>query len=750
MTRNTTSFREKGQAVFLAALMVLSVVAMSAAFAGSVAADDDPVTISDGDNFYEGEVVEFDQINEEALSDDGVVDVSEVDGDRGTELSIDEGVATLNTASQFLGPGTYEVSHDGETAEIDIRGQTIVATALDESVAPDGDADVSIESDRSGYDAEITSEDFDADDLAGMIEGADLGEDADGNDVAVVADLGNDETVNVDFDEVAAGEYNFTVSAADTVAEDDFSIEVLDEDDAHVSFSGTGVAEGILGDQNTVTLELDNTDRAILSIDWTPEGEDDPITVLKGELTGADDDEDVEIDIDTTKLGTGDDDDIATTENGNFEVTEGADWDAATQLEVYNEWTNSFDMNLYHEDEDDRHDRGVFRFSNGAIEDVTTYVVNDDDVDTLDEYGAEADGTVAAGDYVAVEIKGNGFFAVDNPFNLTVVQNNAGFNAEPESLDVDEFDEWSEDDERAVIFFETGEETGAEEGFGFDVDLNMVADASEEAFDEANPYAAEAQSFEDMFTVEERTLAFDEELFEVAADEGQEITGTSNAAPGAIIELEAEAGEPHPFYIPADTEVEADGTWTAAMDFSGQIEDVEFDLSAAEVDGPSAQAEGLIGEVGDDPFLGISANAPAEVETGDDATLDVTITNTGAGTAEGTVTVTVAGEEVVSEDVELESGDSTDFSHDFDTAAEGDIEWEVETDDDSDSGVLTVADEEEQPPSDDGQDDEGDDHAPEDDDDDDDDDDDGTPGFGVAVALVALLSAAMLALRRMD
>ncbi|WP_216094830.1 surface glycoprotein, partial [Natrialba sp. SSL1] len=34
---NETNFREKGRAVFLAALMVLSVVAMSASFAGGVA-----------------------------------------------------------------------------------------------------------------------------------------------------------------------------------------------------------------------------------------------------------------------------------------------------------------------------------------------------------------------------------------------------------------------------------------------------------------------------------------------------------------------------------------------------------------------------------------------------------------------------------------------------------------------------------------------------------------------------------------
>jgi len=47
MTQNETSYREKGRAVVLAALMVLSVVAMSAAFAGGAAA-------SHNDDAWEG------------------------------------------------------------------------------------------------------------------------------------------------------------------------------------------------------------------------------------------------------------------------------------------------------------------------------------------------------------------------------------------------------------------------------------------------------------------------------------------------------------------------------------------------------------------------------------------------------------------------------------------------------------------------------------------------------------------------
>src|SRR6056297_3570226 len=57
---NETSYREKGRAVFLTAMMVLSVVAMSAAFVGGAAAAEnnryeDGIVVEDGDTIYQGE-----------------------------------------------------------------------------------------------------------------------------------------------------------------------------------------------------------------------------------------------------------------------------------------------------------------------------------------------------------------------------------------------------------------------------------------------------------------------------------------------------------------------------------------------------------------------------------------------------------------------------------------------------------------------------------------------------------------------
>ncbi|MGQ3412451.1 surface glycoprotein, partial [Natrinema sp. LN54] len=59
MTSEPT-YREKGRAVVLAALMVLSVVAMSAAFAGSAAAVQNADTYTDGETYHQTNELESD------------------------------------------------------------------------------------------------------------------------------------------------------------------------------------------------------------------------------------------------------------------------------------------------------------------------------------------------------------------------------------------------------------------------------------------------------------------------------------------------------------------------------------------------------------------------------------------------------------------------------------------------------------------------------------------------------------------
>ncbi|WIV68863.1 CARDB domain-containing protein [Natrialbaceae archaeon AArc-T1-2] len=147
-------------------------------------------------------------------------------------------------------------------------------------------------------------------------------------------------------------------------------------------------------------------------------------------------------------------------------------------------------------------------------------------------------------------------------------------------------------------------------------------------------------------------------------------------------------------------------------------------------------------------------DAPAEVEVDEDAQLDVTISN--IGTASGTTDyeVVIDGQTVDQDEIELEVDETVTRHYDFDTTEAGDIDWSVTVDADDASGTLTVVEDDPDPPVDDDVDDVDDDVDDVDDDvddvDDEVDDDDIIPGFGVVLALIAVLAGAAIAIRRAD
>ncbi|WP_247729352.1 BGTF surface domain-containing protein [Halovivax limisalsi] len=783
MTRNTTSTREKGRAVFLAALMVLSVFAMGAAFAGSAVADhsDNEKDISDGDFAYQGETIVISGITSVTDSDtvdlySGVPGGDDVSWEREVDVDTQNDTVTLDTSD--LGQGDWFIEEDnGNTTAFEIRVQNLDGTMFSaDQVTQSGSVDLEVDSNRGGFLAEISSGSFTQDQLTSMLN--DYNQSAtSAHDDIVVVDARATYTLDFSQVDVSTGSYNFSVEAADTTASSELTLDVVSDDEAQVSFGNeNNVATGPVGDSNTILVDMQNTDEAYVELTWTPENSEEVITLLNGTVTANENADQVELDVNTVLLARGDANVVSAT-NGSFNADHLGTWDRETQLEVYNEWTKSFNMNLY-DANGDRQDRGTFRVTDSGIDEVNTYVVSSDDTDTLDELGVAADGTVAAGDYVAVEIVGSGIFGLleEDPanyeaFNISVVQTNPPFGEDPKDITPAVGDMTiSEDENRVVAFMPTGGNNDAQANEQYKATVKTVAsaDAEDEGMD-PNPYIDSTDTFESSFTVEEPTLSFDQDSYSVTADSGQEITGTSNVAPGASIFVQAETpdGSDNPFYIPTYTEVGEDGTWTATMDFSGQVQDTEFSLSAELEDNGdvSDTADGVVGEPSPEPYLSVTnVDVPEEVMVDEDASIEATITNTAdSGPAEGTVTLTIGGEEVASEEVSLEAGGTTTLSGDFDTSAEGDIEWAVETPNESESGTLTVSAGDDGGSEDGGSEDGGSEDGGSEDggsedggsedggsEDGGDGGDDGTPGFGVAVALVALLGAAMLALRRQD
>ncbi|WP_245550096.1 BGTF surface domain-containing protein [Halopiger xanaduensis] len=272
---------------------------------------------------------------------------------------------------------------------------------------------------------------------------------------------------------------------------------------------------------------------------------------------------------------------------------------------------------------------------------------------------------------------------------------------------------------------------------------------------EDNPFVSdedEEVEIENEFTIEEGELSLDDANEEVPNSEDAEITGTTNAAPGSEVDTSVRASGT--FTESEDVEVASDGTFTATYDFSEYDTGTEFTIEAenTDVDGEDEQDAVLV-EAGQ-PDINIDTSAPGEVTVGDDASLDVTVSNDGGAAEEVEIGVDIADEPVASENVTLEPGDEWSESYDFDTSEAGDVSWGVTAGDESASGTLTVA---EETPDDSGSEDSGSEDSGSEDSgsedsgsDDDGESSDGTPGFGVAVAAIALLAAAMLALRRQD
>ncbi|WP_299235674.1 BGTF surface domain-containing protein [Natronomonas sp.] len=271
-------------------------------------------------------------------------------------------------------------------------------------------------------------------------------------------------------------------------------------------------------------------------------------------------------------------------------------------------------------------------------------------------------------------------------------------------------------------------------------------------------------------SVVDRQVEFDtlNQNVTVPPSEDAEISGTTTIAPGTEFDIRAQGTGDAAFLRTADdVTVNDDGTFSGTLDFSDIESGTEFDAEIRQQNfEDNGEAAGVVAELEGATFS-VSNLAPqeAEVEQGTAIDVSATITNEGDSSGNQSVALTLDGDELDSQQVELDAGEETEVAFEgVDTSelAEGSYEHGIATDDDSATGTLTITvpSEGDDGASDDGSADDGGDGSADDgemDDgaaDDGGDDgaaDDGTedqPGFGAVVALIALLGAALLAARR--
>ena len=178
---NKTNYRTKMRAVFLAAIMVISVVGMSVAFSGAAAAQTNTTTTFEPDFPYQGQDVTVINDTEDFTSgtyelrqvtafDEGDVDqstfVTEITDVEGDNLIVD--TDDLEAGDYFVRGGNLPRNPpEGQTFEV--RIQDLDADFDDSSVTdsgPDADTDLDIDSNRGTYSVNVSADgDLDEEEL---------------------------------------------------------------------------------------------------------------------------------------------------------------------------------------------------------------------------------------------------------------------------------------------------------------------------------------------------------------------------------------------------------------------------------------------------------------------------------------------------------------------------------------------------------------------------------------------------------
>lgn len=676
------TLREKGQAVFLAALMVLSVFAMSAAFAGAAAAQVGvTVTVTDDDdNPIADASVAIDGDNEQT-DDDGVAVFSDVANDGSAEITVTaDGYEEYedSPSDAEIASGQIDVTLDADNGD--------EGDEADEGDATDSSFDSSNYAEEAGDVVDFTIDMEHADEAVVVLE------DEDGNywaDLHVDAD-GEDE-VNVSFNSYNAGQDGADAFSTDT---EDAEVDVHNE---------RTITDGTHLNPGAYTFDLSvNED--------------------------------------------GDSIDVESVDDGDRADVEGLELAYTAELEL----------------------------SEGSIGDELETGVAPADADFDNVSGADdienvsSSDAVTEGDYLVTAVDASGVFGylADNDLGEEITFEMEQTN--PETYDApNQFNHTDvdvvEDPENNQMFFilDTSNED-IEAGAEYDVTFTATEDFA---------YVDEDTEATTSFSVEERSVEvtgdFDEDdRLQVELDENSTVTGESSAAPGSDTEIRLGLGTPDHPTLSQTAQVQDDGTIEADFNVSDREVDEELDVeiedqydgdvndsvSAVFVDAADDHDQDphtvtiTVTDADGEPVEDAEVEVDGQTETTDsngEATFelhhgeyDVSATHDGE-TASGTITVD--DETADTGSLTLGEEDTGEISDPDDGADDGV--------DDHDDGVDDSVDD-----SDDGVDDGADDYdAPEDDtaDDTDDaaDDTEDQPGFGIAVALIALLAAAGIALR---
>ncbi|TKX36472.1 PGF-CTERM sorting domain-containing protein [Halorubrum sp. CGM5_25_10-8B] len=256
MTNDNTT-RKKANAVFFAAVMVISMVAVGFAAAPAAASNHEGYSPA---NPYQGQDVTFtndtlDSANEYELrrvtdTSSGAVSDSEFE----TELSVNDSTNTITIDTGSLDAGDYFVDDVGGTDlpsqpdnedTFEVRVQSLSTEFVDDSVDNAGgtEVDLDLDSNRAGFNVTVTSDDFAYDDeeLAQIFENYNT-ETSDADEEFTLTGVSESE-IATNFSDIDAGDYQFEFNVTDTEASDAATITVNDVGDGELDIDPSSITE---------------------------------------------------------------------------------------------------------------------------------------------------------------------------------------------------------------------------------------------------------------------------------------------------------------------------------------------------------------------------------------------------------------------------------------------------------------------------------------------------------------------------
>ncbi|WP_008525717.1 BGTF surface domain-containing protein [Halorhabdus tiamatea] len=552
---------------------------------------------SDVDTIYQGEELTVDVSGTSVGSGDILQIRQGLIGEDGDTLAA---TATVdeNGMATFSGDDTAELAAEGvdryhffQSSGAEIDGSQFEVVKQDLTAESYGDVyydneapsdnGVTISSDNidlagGSFNVTIASDDLDQDELNEVFGGA---ASAHGDEKIMLTVDSAEKDFDVDFSGYDYGTYNFTVESLTSNAEDTFDIEYAEAGEVSASFADTVFSQE-RGDYAEFTVDLQNTESATVHItDGSGEYESE-LTVT--DSNDGEDADDGQVTVQMNTFLAGGHGDAYSPADGADSVT--VDSDSESSIGDYRLAAGSYDLTVTAGGEEQ--DVATLSLEERSTTGISSIVApSSADFGSADAItnGSELS-EVAFGDHLALEVEASGVFTYLNDdvnaqgMSITFSQENfEGQYGNAPTFDVSgsAFDLVEDaDNNRFFVTVDTDALDNVDAGDEYSVTFEINGTN--------NPYVAdgETESVSTTVTFLERTSSFGvvEAPYQVLATDDTEVRGTSNLAPGSEITVQAlKSGD----FLRQDTSVEVmeDGTWTATFDFADRQVGEEFDLS---------------------------------------------------------------------------------------------------------------------------------------------------------------------------